>query len=171
MEASKNNIFRNPPKLRILLVNTKIQRNTKVMVQKVASHFNENPCQVQQAIDEIDQLAKTSIELLSANCDILADDQLIFRKWGKLIDRNQFVLANELCVSHSKLDLVCKLASQYGLHAKLTGAGGGGYAFVILPLHVDAKILQKITAELINMDCGVCETTLGSTGGVKIIVL
>ena len=141
------------------------------MVQKVASDFNENPCQVQQAIDEIDQLAKTSIELLSANCDILADDQLIFRKWGKLIDRNQFVLANGLCVSHSKLDSVCKLASQYGLHAKLTGAGGGGYAFVILPLLVDAKILQKITAELINMDCGVCETTLGSTGGVKIIVL
>ena len=141
------------------------------MVQKVASHFNENPFQVQQAIDEIDQLAKTSIELLSANCDILADNQLIFPKWGKLIDRNQFVLANGLCVSHSKLDSVCKLASQYGLHAKLTGAGGGGYAFVILPLHVDAKILQKITAELINMDCGVCETTLGSTGGVKISVL
>ena len=74
-------------------------------------------------------------------------------------------------MSHSKLDAVCKVASRYGLNAKLTGAGGGGYAFVILPTNLSSSVKQEIKTELEEMDCTVCETTLGASGGVQINVI
>ena len=45
---------------------------------------------------------------------------------------NQYLL-NLLGVGHPSLDAVCSIAKQHGLHAKLTGAGGGGCAFALVP--------------------------------------
>ena len=161
---------KNSPKIKILLVNTNIPRNTKIMVQKVTDQFTENPYQVQEVIDEIDQIAKSGLALLTSECDIMGESNM-FTKWGQLLERNQHLLAVGLGVSHSKLDAVCKIAMNYGLYAKLTGAGGGGYAFFILPEILPTKVLDCVKSELIKMDCSVCETTLGASGGVKINVL
>ena len=51
------------------------------------------------------------------------------------------------------------------------GAGGGGYAFVIVPPELPSPIKDGIRTELLEMDCSVCETTLGASGGVKINVM
>jgi len=45
---------------------------------------------------------------------------------------NQHLL-NMLGVGHSSLDTVISLANCHNLHAKLTGAGGGGCAFALIP--------------------------------------
>ena len=140
------------------------------MVQKVTNLSNENPEQLQETIEEIDHISKSFIDLLVDSCDIKMEENLL-TKWGQLIDRNQHLLAKGLRVSHSKLDSVCEIAAKYGLHGKLTGAGGGGYAFIILPSVIQANILESMKTELIEMDCSVCETTLGASGGVKINVL
>ena len=140
------------------------------MVQKVTNLANENPDQLQETIEEIDHISKSFIDLLVDSCDIKMEENLL-TKWGQLIDRNQHLLAKGLRVSHSKLDSVCEIAAKYGLHGKLTGAGGGGYAFIILPSVIQANILESMKTELIEMDCSVCETTLGASGGVKINVL
>jgi len=42
-------------------------------------------------------------------------------------------LLNVLGVGHQSLDAVCSIAGRHGLHAKLTGAGGGGCAFAVIP--------------------------------------
>lgn len=42
-------------------------------------------------------------------------------------------LLNTIGVGHPALDKVCRLAAEAGLAAKLTGAGGGGCAVVLLP--------------------------------------
>ena len=121
------------PKINILLVNTNVPKNTKLMVQKVANQYKENPSKTKEIIDQIDQLAKSSLELLTGQ-DNINLDSTSFTKWGQLIDRNQSLLDTGLGVSHSKLDEVCKVASKYGLHAKLTGAGGGGFALATFGL-------------------------------------
>ena len=158
--------------MNILLVNTNIPRNTKIMVQKVANQLRDKPYQVQETMEEIDKLSKSAFDLLTKDLDTLGIDEIdIKSKWGQLISRNHHLLAVGLGVSHSKLDAVCKVASRYGLNAKLTGAGGGGYAFVILPTNLSSSVKQKIKTELEEMDCSVCETTLGASGGVKINVI
>lgn len=47
------------------------------------------------------------------------------------MDMNQDLL-RFLGVSHPSLEEVCKLCLSHGLHAKLTGAGGGGCAFCLI---------------------------------------
>lgn len=45
---------------------------------------------------------------------------------------NQHLL-NALGVGHVALDQVCAMAQERGLAAKLTGAGGGGCAIILIP--------------------------------------
>ena len=45
---------------------------------------------------------------------------------------NQHLL-NMLGAGHSSLDRVVSIARRHNLHAKLTGAGGGGCAFALIP--------------------------------------
>ena len=45
---------------------------------------------------------------------------------------NQHLL-NLLGVGHASLDTVVSIARRHSLHAKLTGAGGGGCAFALIP--------------------------------------
>ena len=48
-----------------------------------------------------------------------------------LIDLNHH-LVNSLGVGHSTLDKVREITAQFGLHSKLTGAGGGGCALTFI---------------------------------------
>ena len=50
-----------------------------------------------------------------------------------------------LGVSHSSLDELCCVTSKYGLHSKLTGAGGGGCAFTLVtPGNIKGTELCKL---------------------------
>ena len=49
----------------------------------------------------------------------------------ELIDTNQGLLC-ALGVSHPSLDRAVSIARKHGVHAKLTGAGGGGCALALL---------------------------------------
>ena len=49
----------------------------------------------------------------------------------ELFDMNQRLLGL-LGVSHPTLDQIISTANKYGLQGKLTGAGGGGCAFVFI---------------------------------------
>lgn len=43
---------------------------------------------------------------------------------------NQLLIA--LGVGHPKIDQICTLLARYGIHPKMTGAGGGGSVFAFL---------------------------------------
>jgi len=82
----------------------------------------------------------------------------------ELVDMNQALL-NVLGVSHPALDRICRTASKFGLHAKLTGAGGGGYAFVLLPACSSQQTKVQQMKEQLQRKGFVCiETELGSAG-------
>ena len=80
-----------------------------------------------------------------------------------LVEINQGLLYT--CqVSHPSLDLICMTAKKYGLSAKLTGAGGGGFAYVLIPPNFSNEDVQKLSFNLTENGFSVTETTLGGSG-------
>jgi mevalonate kinase len=77
-----------------------------------------------------------------------------------LIDRNQ-VLLNGLGVGHPILDTVCKVTAQFGLHSKLTGAGGGGCALTLLS---DSNVVEETKAGLEKEGFQCFRAELGGVG-------
>ena len=149
--------------LRILLVGTKVPRNTKLLVDHVRKQTKEFPSIVQPVIDAIDSVSVECLATLDRMAASESDRASCYRRLATLIDYNQRLLAT-LGVSHPSLDRVCAVAASNGLHGKLTGAGGGGYAYVLLPPDVKAEDLNRTVAELEkeNFDCW--ETELGVDG-------
>ncbi|VDI12445.1 mevalonate kinase, partial [Mytilus galloprovincialis] len=80
-----------------------------------------------------------------------------------LIDMNHDLL-RFLGVSHPSLESVCKTCQQYGLHCKLTGAGGGGCAFCLISPETTEEILQTVEIELKKQNFECWETSVGGNG-------
>lgn len=80
-----------------------------------------------------------------------------------MTDINQNLLAT-LNVSHPKLDQICATIKEFGLHGKLTGAGGGGYAFALIPPYFDETNLNSLKNRLILDGFDALVTDLGGPG-------
>ena len=81
----------------------------------------------------------------------------------ELIDTNQGLL-HSLGVSHPSLDRVAGIARAHGLHAKLTGAGGGGFAFALVtPAHGEGQV-EAVRAECAAAGFDCWETAIGGQG-------
>ncbi|XP_063901340.1 mevalonate kinase-like isoform X2 [Zophobas morio] len=118
---------------RILLVNTLVSKDTKVLVEKVRQRKEEFPDLIQSIMASINEICVQFEKLwfaLSQTSERAKRDSL-YSKLETLIDVNQNLL-NALGVGHPCLDKVCHLSLKYGLHAKLTGSGGGGCAWILL---------------------------------------
>lgn len=76
---------------------------------------------------------------------------------------NQHML-NAIGVGHPVLDRVCAVAASLGAHAKLTGAGGGGCAFVVLRKQTDGPALEALKTAIIAEGFEVWETAVGAQG-------
>jgi mevalonate kinase len=135
----------NPPKLRILLVNTRVPRSTRQLVANVSALYHAYPAVIKPMFDSITQVTNTfkeSIEALHRIQPDTAEYDDAFSKFieetGLLMDINHHIL-NALGVGHSALTQVISIAAAADCHAKLTGAGGGGCAIVLLPSDATAS--------------------------------
>lgn len=81
----------------------------------------------------------------------------------ELTEINQNLLAT-INVSHPSLDKICAMIKQKGLHGKLTGAGGGGYAIALVPPYFDETSLRDLINELILEGFEALVTDLGGPG-------
>ncbi|XP_015779284.1 PREDICTED: mevalonate kinase-like [Acropora digitifera] len=97
------------------------------------------------------------------------DSDDLYRSLAKLIDLNQKLLVT-LGVSHNSLDKLCSVTAKYGMHSKLTGAGGGGCAFALVTPGTCEKSLDDVTGELANQGFEVWDTCLGDPGVTLTIV-
>lgn len=87
----------------------------------------------------------------------------IYDDLGVLTFVNQNLLAS-LGVSNPQLDQIISTLSEYGLHGKLTGAGGGGYAIALVPPHFDDFFLKKVQEQLISKGFEVSYVRIGGKG-------
>eukprot|EP00095_Tigriopus_kingsejongensis_P001509 maker-scaffold220_size252247-snap-gene-0.12 protein:Tk01509 transcript:maker-scaffold220_size252247-snap-gene-0.12-mRNA-1 annotation:"mevalonate kinase" len=186
-----------PENLRILLINTRVSRNTKALVERVRCKAFEYPKVTSCILDAIDTVSHHCLDTLtqirkiseeaeahrriesgygsensgmssnesSEESDHSNDDEQdqLYRKLEELIDTNQGLLS-ALGVSHPTLDQIQAIAAKQGLHAKLTGAGGGGFAFALItPRHTPVQVKTVRTEmELNGFDCW--ETIIGGSG-------
>nr|BBH72795.1 mevalonate kinase [Nasutitermes takasagoensis] len=157
--------------LKILLVDSGVRRDTAGMVAKVSKRLESYPQVVRSTLDAMDGIAITVADILiqlaesdAEIADTLEQQNSLCAKLEELVDMNQALL-NVLGVSHPALDRICRTVSKFGLHAKLTGAGGGGYAFVLLPACSSQQTkVQQMKEELQRKGFVSIETELGSAG-------
>jgi mevalonate kinase len=154
-----------PPKdfqLRILLVNTKVTRTTKELVDRVKNQYHKHPTVIRPIMEAIDGVAKSFLATLT-HMNEAGDTRDKYENLNDLIVYNQKLLES-LGVSHSSLDDVIATARSLGLKAKLTGAGGGGFAYILLPPFVSEDDICQVKDKLTKRGYTCCETRLGVNG-------
>jgi len=144
--------------IQVLLVDTRVPRNTRALVQHVRDQKSDDRFSgvIEPVLTAMDRLAESARDALCAG-----DEPTLAR----LFAMNQGLLAT-LGVSHPALDAVCLVAARYGLSAKLTGAGGGGFAIVLLPLETPQKKAVAMREELEKLGYGVYTVEVGGRGVV-----
>ena len=81
----------------------------------------------------------------------------------ELIDVNQGLLKT-IGVSHPSLDLVQEITAKQKLHSKLTGAGGGGFAFALVTPNHEMQQIQAAKDELLRNGFECWEAQIGCHG-------
>ena len=77
---------------------------------------------------------------------------------------NQHLL-NCIGVGHSKLDEICRHAESLGFACKLTGAGGGGCAIILIDPEASEGEVERLKSELSDNAKFCCwKTVLGCKG-------
>ena len=147
---------------RVLLINSEVSRSTKVMVDRVRAQSVRTPQAVDGIMEAIDGISRDCLGTLE---DETASDEDKFEKLEYLVSCNQKQL-EALKVSHPSLDEICRIAAGFGLNAKLTGAGGGGFAFVLVPPGADEEAVSKTKEEMEKKGFTCYETSLGAKGVV-----
>ncbi|CAG5122928.1 unnamed protein product, partial [Candidula unifasciata] len=118
------------PTLSVMLVNTKVPRSTMVLVAGVREKHNKYQEIFDPVFEAVEAITEKAESVYKALCDDARPDH--FQTLGDLVDLNHQIL-NMMGVGHQSLDHVVAVARKYGFHSKLTGAGGGGCAFVLIP--------------------------------------
>ncbi|XP_078435404.1 mevalonate kinase isoform X2 [Wolffia australiana] len=143
-------------RLRMLITNTKVERNTKALVAGVAERTNRHPQAMASVFAAVDSISREFSEILQSS----SPDQLSI---AELMGMNQGLLQG-MGVSHSSIDDVLRITSKKNLVSKLTGAGGGGCVLTLLPASTPVEIITEVTSELEHVGFQCFTTEVGGRG-------
>ncbi|XP_045453940.1 mevalonate kinase-like [Melitaea cinxia] len=150
--------------LRILLVDTRVSRQTKILVAKVATLWEQNKLAVNSIMDACGHIATSAYEIMeklsASDCE---NSEALFKQLSDLWNMNHCLLAS-LGVSNPALEDIRSLAALYDLACKLTGAGGGGYAIILIPPTVEQKTVDSLRSHFECRGYTVKDTLLGGPG-------
>lgn len=152
----------NMPELSILLVNTCVARSTKELVAGVQRRHDKYPKvygPILDSIEEISQECKRTLQALETGESLDG----AFKSLGELVDLNQQLLY-VIGVSHPAINNIVRSAAAYKIHAKLTGAGGGGCVFALLPPDIPKDSVKALQADLFRHNYESWITSLGAHG-------
>lgn len=155
------------PQFQILLINTHVPRSTKQLVEDVRQKHSKYADIVDPLLNAIEAITQRSQLTLSALAAADDDDEDVtdsfFHTLEELIDMNGHLL-NTLGAGHPSLDTVHSVARRHHLHVKLTGAGGGGCAFAIIPPYVADSEVDAAMDEIRAAGYDCFKTSLGGLG-------
>ncbi|BFZ04609.1 hypothetical protein BsWGS_07648 [Bradybaena similaris] len=148
------------PTLTVMLVNTKVPRSTMVLVAGVREKHNK----FQEIFDPVFDAVEAITNKAESVYKLMHDDTRpeYFKTLEELVDLNHQML-NMMGVGHQSLDHIVAVAKRHEFHAKLTGAGGGGCAFVLIPPDTQPAHLEDMKQELEKLGFEVWPNT--SVGG------
>ncbi len=144
-----------PPKLDILLTNTKIEgRSTMEQVEKVGKLLEQFPAPTNMLFDTIHSISELFV-------DGGARDE---SKISILMAMNHHILC-ALGVGHPALDTVTKLCKENGFNGcKLTGAGGGGCMLTLIESKTEISRRLVLEEALRSRGFDLVRTKLGGLG-------
>lgn len=144
----------------ILLVDTGKSRSTSQVVGKVANFRNKHPSLANSIFDAIGFLVDDVVVILESECS--GDDKYAELKLLVAVNNN---LLRSIDVSHPRLEKIFSIAEAYGFSAKLTGAGAGGCAFVLLPSNYEeSENFRKMCKDLTDDGYQIRATIIGGSG-------
>ncbi|XP_013385785.1 mevalonate kinase-like, partial [Lingula anatina] len=160
-KGSEPVILSQVPSIRILLVNTKVPRSTKTLVESVKKKYDKSTVVMSAVMDTMEAVAKECLILFEKMYKGKADEY--YKQLEELIYINQQQL-DIIGVSHIALEKVIQITKANGLCSKLTGAGGGGCAFALIRPDVPKETLDCVIQQLSleGFDCW--ETGIGAEG-------
>ncbi|CUS06840.1 unnamed protein product [Tuber aestivum] len=151
------------PKLSLLLIDTQQSRSTAEQVERVRTSRREIP-RTEQILDGIGRLTASALEFITSSDFDGNGISDILEHLGGLIRRNHQLLVS-LGVSHPRLERIRELVDHAGIGwSKLTGAGGGGCAIVLLRPGVKAETMEEVEWKLTTEGFRKHETVLGADG-------
>ncbi|KAJ8682277.1 hypothetical protein QAD02_018069 [Eretmocerus hayati] len=152
--------------LQVLLVDTCVGRNTKQLVDKVAALMAKFPDVIHPIMQSIDAVSKKAIEIFKDMQNVGTDvtrQQNFHENLADLVRINHGLL-NACQVSHSSLEAIVDSAKKHQFSGKLTGAGGGGFAYILIPPNASQDVITNLIRELSESGFKVCVTDLGGPG-------
>ncbi|XP_071538315.1 mevalonate kinase-like isoform X2 [Panulirus ornatus] len=153
------------PSLQILLVSTGVPRSTKALVTGVRKRRERLTQVMEPILEALDAVADHGLQMLQQLASATNDSEResAYNTLDELVDVNHALLC-ALGVSHPSLDRLVIMARSHGLHAKLTGAGGGGFAFVVLGCTTPKATVTACRKELEGAGYQVWQTSVGAPG-------
>ena len=111
----------------------KRKKKTAELVNEVAKIENKD-----EIFKEIDSIIENALKTYNK------DD------FGKLMTKNHYLL-KKLNISTPKIDKVVEIGNKYGFGAKLTGAGGGGCAIILVDEEKEKELLKELNKENVKI--------------------
>ncbi|KAG5676420.1 hypothetical protein PVAND_006258 [Polypedilum vanderplanki] len=150
-------------KIDILLVDTGVSRSTSHIVAKVANFKNKYSNLANSIFDAMGYLVDDVVKILENQKE--ADEK--YQELSLLVSVNNNLLRS-IGVSHPRLEKVFQLAELYGFQAKLTGAGGGGCCFCLLPANYrELEAYRKLCEDLTANNYQIMTTDIVDGSGVE----
>lgn len=147
----------------ILLVDSNVSRSTATLVQRVVALKQRHPEAVQSIFDAMGHVVEDAVRILKG---ITGEEDLEkFKELDTLVAMNNNLL-RAIDVSHPELEKIFAAADRHGFKAKLSGAGGGGFAMILLGPEDQwqARGYEALKADLVEQKFELIETKLGGVG-------
>ncbi|CAE6459528.1 unnamed protein product [Rhizoctonia solani] len=148
--------------IRFLLTDSQVPRDTKKLVAGVGQMKAERPALVAEILDRIQSISDEAKRALG---DPELERGKMLAGLEALMDENHGHLVT-LGVSHPVLEQIKVLTAkpEYGLHTKLTGAGGGGCAVTLIPDDFSESKMSSLLDDLRAAGFVPYNTAVGGSG-------